>query len=278
MKDSEMIWSNVMSHRRMFQPAYTLRNLFRQRRCHAFTLGLMKSGTTSIDGLFSKHFRSQHEPDIKLMIKLIIDFCNGVNNQNEIRNFYLLREHCMQLEMESNFSNYFFIDILVDLFPSARFILTYRDPLSWVNSMINHTINKRNPVGSAWHKCLEALYMPDNFAYGQEKDLFRRYDLFPMASYLSLWSRTYESLLQTIPHHRLLIVPTEDISFSVGRIAQFLDIEESFLCLRKSHLFKSSQDHDLLAQINPHYLKDTIKNITGITETRMSRLIDKQLT
>ena len=47
------------------------------------------------------------------------------------------RDRDRWLELDSSALNYFFLDIFVDRFPESRFVLTLREPLSWLDSVFN---------------------------------------------------------------------------------------------------------------------------------------------
>ena len=271
--DVDIQYSNRMRQLQFRQPLYRARNIFRQRRFQAFALGTSKSGSHSMQGLFASRFRSQHEPTSKLINKLIIDWQQEDVSQHEIRRFYRMRDHAMHLELESNSFNTFFCETLLHIFPDAKFILMYREPVAWLNSWINHTINRPERKGSIWQSGLDALYRPGDFNFGEEENLFQLHNLFPLESYLSYWSRCVERIIDVIPTNRLLILPTTKISSSSKALASFLGVRREELDLNRSHLFTAKNDHNIVTKIESGYLAEQVNRICQPIEKRVGQTI-----
>jgi hypothetical protein len=106
--------------------------IFHPRKTHLYCVGTAKSGTTSIQAIFSERLRSGHETDSHKMMDLIIQRASGKVTDKELNKFIRKYDKRFWLEVDSSQLNYFIISNLVDLFPNAKFILTIRNPYAWV--------------------------------------------------------------------------------------------------------------------------------------------------
>ena len=66
------------------------------------------------------------------------------------------RDKALWLEMEASAFNVHVLDLLVQEFPHARFILTIRDCYSWVDSALNHQLGRKLP-STMNHSCVIGL-------------------------------------------------------------------------------------------------------------------------
>lgn len=274
--DADRSWVTSVRRMRRYKAAYRARNLLRPRAFHTFAVGTSKSGSHSIHGMFASSFRSAHEPNSMLLNKAVIEQDRGETDAAELREYFMLMNECKFLEMESNSFNQHFIDIIVDLFPDARFVLTYRDPMPWLNSWINHTINRPERPGSIWELGLRAQYRVDDYAYGFEEDVFRPRGLFPLAAYLGLWDRCNSSILNTVPGDRLLLIRTERISNSARSLGEFLGIDPGRLSVEKSHMFKAARNHDILSRLDASRLQDAVERTCAGTMAALDERSESQ--
>ncbi|MDX1458347.1 MAG: sulfotransferase [Marinobacter sp.] len=248
-------------------PRYCLQN----RRFHAFCIGTSKSGTHSIVDMFPDEYRVAHEPGAQLLNKLIIDHQQGRVSDQYIHWFYRLRDIRDWVELESNYYNFCFVHHLVELFPQARFILTLRSPASWLDSWINHTIDRREVDGSIWADGLAAIYTPQRYEYGAEEVVFRRYGLWPLACYLDYWRTHNLKVLEAVPEERLLVIRTNDITHSTEQLASFLGIPHQGFKKQASHSFKAKAKHGVLEEIDPDYLQTMIQRYS---DARITQYLD----
>ena len=109
----------------------------RHRKCHIYCLGAAKTGTTSLAQMLSQARRSAHEPETSKTNRLAIDYLEGVLTKEQVIKQLIKRDRRLNLEFESSHPLAYFADILPDLFQTAKFIITYREPEAWLNSRIN---------------------------------------------------------------------------------------------------------------------------------------------
>jgi len=105
------------------------------RQCHVYCVGMPRTGTTSIQRLFSDSFRSWHEPYFLRLTELAMDRAKGSICDPELSDYFERRDRQMWLDMESSHVLSFFSDLLASSFSDAKFILTVREPESWLRSV-----------------------------------------------------------------------------------------------------------------------------------------------
>lgn len=194
------------------------------RKFHAFCVGLPRSGTHSLAYLFSSSYSAEHESLKQLTVANILDWVNGRHSNSKMRSILKSRDKYLKLELESSNFLHYAIEILVDLFPKAKFILTIREPISWLASIINQHYSIRNYSGRQvifWRKLQEHSY---GF-YGRNyihKNLADIPYVYPISNYLSYWKNHISMVLDNVPEDRLLIVDTFDIRDMLCDISSFV--------------------------------------------------------
>lgn len=200
------------------------------RRFHAYNTGLPRSGCSSIMALFSD-YRSVAEYKERESVELITAWKDGWISETTLRDYIRYRHETGQLEMDTASFNHFYLQILVDEFPEAKFIFTIRDCYSWVNSFLR--------MISRWKKHFLEIgqEMPDwMLNYG--RILFGEYDwnwfnsyeellknLDPLVEmFIKSWAELNSRILALLPPERSLIVKTSEISHSQAILADFTGI------------------------------------------------------
>lgn len=231
------------------------------RRFQAYGLGMVKSGTHSMAEIFKPHYRSAHEPEAADLIDLILEVDEGTRDPKDLAHYVRKVDKRWHLEFNSSQLNYYFIDLLVEEFPDAKFIHTWREPYSWLDSMINQQLARG---------CSESTKQHRDFRFGtrtghprQEKPLAELLGLYTLAGYWSYWSRHNQKILDSVPFERLLVIDTHEISAAIPRIAQFLDIPSGTLNVTASHAYKAKKHYHVLSTIDQNYLSETLEEHCG---------------
>lgn len=207
----------------------------RARRFHAYAVGLPRSGTHSIGGLFSR-FAAQHEPLASVTLENILQWQGGQRSRSHQRAFLGLRDRWLGLELEASHFLVYCLPAIQELFPEARFIFTVRDPYSWLISEMS--TNQESGGHATWRHYEEFRYL-HTLPWERQPNSSA---LFPLRSYLEYWRFHCEHVTQTVPGDRLLIVPTVRISDSIHDLSAFLDIDPAELTPSKSHLSRKAQN------------------------------------
>lgn len=211
-----------------------------KRQFHAFCVGLPRSGTHSLAYIFEEHYRAEHEPLRPELIVNLVDFINGRHSKEKMRNILRYRDKRLKLDLESCHFLHHVIEILVPLFPDAKFILTIREPMSWLASEINQNYHTRS---NKFCTVIEGLRY-QNHTFSQDYDALKSLpNIYPILSYLNYWKEHISRVLSAVPTERLLIVDTFQIPEEIYRIANFLDIPEDTLNPEKMWSGQRKKNH-----------------------------------
>lgn len=209
------------------------------RRFHAFAPGPPRTGTHSIAGMFAASYRSFHEPLPLGQIDALRKFTKGRYSLTRYQRILTQRDRILQLEMEANWMQGFTLKFLPSLFPQAKFLITWRQPQSWLRSVLNmhyNILTDRGPIRDCWFYAWKNLYfgprIPADFASWEQPLLDA--GLLPIRAYLDTWAWHYENAL-CLPTSRTLHLPLDQLSNSANTIANFLDIDPCSLDTERSH-------------------------------------------
>ena len=221
------------------------------RTFHAYNVGLPRSGCSSIMALFG-NYRSVAEYKEQESVELITAWKDAWINEDTLRRYILYRHRVGQLEMDTASFNHFYLHILLQEFPRARFVFTVRECYSWVNSFLK--------MISRWKKHFLDIGqdMPDwMLNYG--RILFGEYDWTWFNSYQNLqenldplvemfiksWADYNLRVLNMLPPDRSMILRTSEISSSQERLARFVGISADSIT-DQHHINIAPDSEDLL--------------------------------
>ena len=209
------------------------------RRFHLIAVGLPKTGTTSLAFLFQP-FRWGAEFLFAESVERLIAWRGGGLNREGMRRWLALRAEAGALEMDSASFNHYFLDIMVELHPAARFVYTRRDAVSWADSFLNMLLrNYRYLRGYPWPEWQLALgrFMAPSFDPAQFASPAHLYfSLRPLAEeLLSFYARETARIEAALPPERSLVIPTNSLSRSLDTLAEFAGVPRSALNTAGSH-------------------------------------------
>jgi len=204
-----------------------------ERRFHAYCVGAAKTGTTSLALLFSENFRAAHEP---MSHHFNLTWGGRAKIEGDRFDSYLeQRDRYLNLEMEASHNVLPAVPALVRLYPEAKFILTVRECLSWMESLISEELDTReNRDSYLWwqpwfrHTCGAAAGHPT------EEKVLADVGLSTVRGYMRYWARHNREVLAAVPEERLLIVRLDQLDESHDRMAEFLGIDPNTLPKRES--------------------------------------------
>lgn len=238
--------------------------LLRPRRFHVFGVGAPKTGTHSIARLF-QYFRSGHEAHAVETIEVLKKWKNDQLLGSELRKALRRRDRTWRLECDVAHFLGPFTPYLVDLFPDAKFILTVREPRSWLRSVIDQCINNSRErlldltPQCRWAQLRDLYYGPPPNEYPPEEMPLKEYNLHTISGFLEHWTEHNRTVLDHVPSDRLLVVRTKNISQSLSRIASFVGVERDSLRERQRHAYEAPERHHILEDIDAHYLNRKIR-------------------
>ncbi|MDN5882093.1 MAG: sulfotransferase [Nitrosospira sp.] len=203
-------------------------------------------------------FRSMHEPSAAVTTELILRLSRNEISVQLFERLLRSRDRYFQLEMEASHYLHHVVDLLVEYFPDARFILTLRDPYTWLNSEINQNILTH---GSIWDHIQGLRYgrYGDDFDT-QDRVLSRYGGVYPVSTYLRYWSEHIEQVANVVPGDRLLILKTRRLGDQRHRLARFLNIDSDDI--RRGHFWSGSETArrhlDIFTCVDAAYLQDQV--------------------
>lgn len=190
------------------------------RKCHVYGVGIERTGTTSLCRFFPD-VRAWHEPDIKGLWEIVQTRRNG----RDVRQLLRKRDKELYLEIESSHLLAQVVEQLVAEFPKSKYVLTVREPTSWLESVLRWELTKPSLLTTTpWKPVLEYYYGPkDDYRFSWMKE----HNLYLVDNYLGAWKRHNERVLKFVPPERLLIVWTKDLTAKAQRIADFAGVSTS---------------------------------------------------
>lgn len=250
-----------------------INSLVRPRRTHLYCVGLPKSGTHSLAAMFEDRYRARHEPQLSYLIWLKSEHRAGRIDQDALRRYLHHRDLVLWLELESSAGLGLLTPHLVALRPKARFVLTWREPKSWVRSWTNHILNRPYGPGSIWTLNRSQEYRPTTLEWSRHEEPLRARGLYPMAGYLEYWARHVRTVLDAVPRERLLVLRVDQIQPRIADVARFAGVPEDTLLHEQAHAFKGLGDQGVFAEIDPSYVEAEVERCCRVELDRLAAIV-----
>ena len=194
-------------------------------RFRAFGVGCAKTGTNSLARMFARDYRSAHEPAKHALLALIL---SAQATDAEFRASVRGVLDPLDLEMNASQLNGYIVETLVALYPEARFVLTIREPASWVRSFANHQLTRGELArGSLWARFRNLRFLGEDRPDGNA--------LYTLDQYLRFWLSHNLNVLAVVPRERLLMVRTEHLDAEIPRLAKFLAIDAATIASARAN-------------------------------------------
>ena len=227
------------------------------RRARLYAVGTGKSGTHSLAEMFAGNVRAQHEPQADLLIQKVLAFHTARISRNEFAGWVRKRDRELNLEVDSSQLNFYLIDILLEEYPDARFVLTIRDCYSWLNSLLNHIMSQPQ-ASPEWQQLRDVRCRAMEFSHAPQEVWLRARGLHTLDGYLSSWAVHNQTVVDRVPAERLLIIRTHEIRARADEIARFAGLPLGSVSHEHSHAFKNSNKKDLIAEIDRDFLEKKV--------------------
>jgi hypothetical protein len=249
-------WTRLQTNA-LWQKGHELRRyLLPARRTHAFSVGLPKTGTTSIARMVEG--RTAHEPETNILLYLHDQRAQGAITVAEQARALRARDTLLWLEVESNHLLGLVVEGLVAAFPDARFVLTVRDPRSWLESQINQQYEKGHiePFATAWRR------MYGGVPATKHDERLLREGLYGVGGYLAYWGWQNLHVLRTVPARNRMVVWTHQITDRADQIVRF--VGGTGVNYEGTHSNRRREKRLRLdALVDPGYLDDQIARHTA---------------
>ncbi len=231
------------------------------RRLRLYGVGMGKSGTHSLAAMFERTYRSAHERDAKELMELLFDVWAGVRPWAAVTQLLQERDARLDLEVDASLVNGEVVSDLVALFPDGRFVLTVRDPWSWLDSMTNHSLAHATP--DHWTRWRDIRFRASELSHPPEEAALAERGLYTLDGYLGSWARHNRMVLEAVPEERLFLVRTEDLSPRLGDLASFAGIAVDDLDAGRAHEFPAAGQFDVIGELDHDYVQDRIDRHCG---------------
>lgn len=121
---------------------------------------------------------------------------------------------------------------LAELFPDAKFILTYRDPRTWVESEMNQ--NLRMNQSPYWRGLESFRYSKHGDAY-ENQEIAKFPGVYPVRNYLKYWQEHVSTVVSSVAPERLFCQNVSTLNENVEAIAKFVEVGPNTLDASKKH-------------------------------------------
>jgi transcriptional regulator with XRE-family HTH domain len=234
-----------------------------QLRFKAYNVGLARTGTVTITKMFH-NYRAAHEWQFFQILSTIDRYLTNVISREEFKRIIKRRDVIMMREMDSACYNHYFLDVLLDEYPSAKLLFLIRDCYSWLDSVFN-TLPAwlpKDPGISAPLVQTELVFGIRSFVTW-DIDEFRRNLSRHVDEALSFWGFHNARILKILPHDRSLVIRTHEIVRRVEEIAALVGIPSNSLAGAK-RANRSATKLRLLQEIDGDYLERKVKEHCGV--------------
>ena len=100
-------------------------------------LSLPKTSSSSLKDFCSEYVSATHESWHSGLTVAIIEYFQQRYDITALLNYYTLRDIALEHKVDSSTFNHFIAEDLVKSRSNSTFIYIYRDPISWISSMLN---------------------------------------------------------------------------------------------------------------------------------------------
>jgi hypothetical protein len=216
-------------------------------------VGAAKTGSTSLAAMFSHNYRVAHEPQVRKTTQLVIDWLEGRIQRDELQQKLLARDRQLKLELESAHPLGYISGVLADTFPRAKFIVTLREPYSWLESRLNYHHQVSPP---AWENYRNYFWIQRNTEYLRQEEILDQLGLCSLDTYLNQYADHYQRVLSEIPKERFLLIKTSEINNSIPFLADYLGVNPQKI--RTSHSKQSSNKIQPLKKMEQEFVRSKI--------------------
>jgi hypothetical protein len=235
---------------------------FPSRRFHAYGVGLSKTGTTSLCGVFGR-YRAAHEYRFAETARAVARRAAGRLDRAGWRSFVRRRDRAGGLELDAASFNFCYIDVLAADFPDARFVFTCRDVCSWLDSLLNMLLR------------LGRALPPWVFAYGRALGIraargdFASPETLVAAlprvadGFLRHWADANRFVLERLPARRSLVVATDRLGDAIPDLARLVRVPPRTLLRERSHLHRAPERYRVLGAADRGWLDERIERHCG---------------
>lgn len=234
------------------------RRLAPRRRLYG--IGPGKTGTNALASLFTG-VPAAHEAEAETVIDAVLEYEAGRSDWRRLRDVAAARDERLGLAVDVSNVNIFLVDLLVAMDPDARFVLTIRDPRSWLDSILNHYL--RHPPTARWRAFAEHRFSSGRPGHPPEERGLADLGLHPIGGHLDYWRSHLEKAIEAVPADRLLIVATDRIAAEAARIAAFAGLPADAADPARVREYRNPAKRPILERIPRDHLDSEVRRHCG---------------
>ena len=229
-------------------------------RRRLYGIGMGKTGTNALASLFAG-VPAAHEAGAEDLIDAVLDYESGRTDGRGLRDLVIARDARLGLEVDVSNLNIFLVDLLVAMDGDAKFVLTVRDPRSWLESIMNHYLQR--PPTARWRAMADHRFGGGGPVHPPEERALAERGLYPLSGYLRYWRAHLDKAIEAVPAERLLVVPTERIADEADRIAAFAGFRPESVDRSRIREYRNSAKEPILASVPADHLEERIRTHCG---------------
>jgi len=213
--------------------------------------------------MFVDQCRADHEPERPATVKVMYDHFVGKISDANLQQSYVARDRQLMLDLESNCFLAYRPDLLRSTFPDSKFIVLIREPIHWLNSILDNNINfpkGKTPTMTKWHA---VLFHGQTGPQSDNDDFLVSRGLYPVHFYLEYWVRTYDRCLRSLQNSHLLKVGTNQISNRASEISEFVGVDVGCSSTAETHSNKTTAKHRVMDQLDRARINKDVDRICG---------------
>ena len=207
-------------------------------RSRLYGIGPGKTGTNALASVFTG-VAAAHEAEAGTVIDAVMGYQSRSIRWTELRDLVVDRDRRLGLAVDVSNLHIFLVDLLVELSETAKFVLTVRDPYSWLDSILNHYLAR--PPTSHLRRFADWRFGHGRTIPQAEERSLHELGLHPLEGYLSYWRNHIQTALDAVPSDRLLVIRTDQIAAEADRIAAFAGIPPD--CVRRAAIREYRNPH-----------------------------------
>ncbi|MGC3990969.1 MAG: hypothetical protein QM796_15080 [Chthoniobacteraceae bacterium] len=178
----------------------------------------------------------------------------GASTREQMIDYLKKRDRRLYLEMDCSTLNIHLLELLVEIFPKAKFVLTIRDCMSWLEAEINHSL--AHPIPRHLRTLWDYRCQAHQFVHSPEETPLKEAGLYTLDGYFHYWNWHNSTALSVVPSHRLLIVKSRKLGRSPRRLADFLNINHHHLDPSKISQQRDGKQFNVFAKLDPEFVRN----------------------
>ncbi len=254
-----------MSIHRLFKNSGASVESFKTLNHKVYYIGLPKTGSSSIYAMLY-NFGPNHEFMFAEAMNTIWMRTKENLPDEAWHDFINSRNHANEFKPDISTFNHYFIPSLSNTEQNVKYIYSFRDCKSWINSFVNFTAYQLAVLPSEiWHEMYVDLLFEKTILkpeFGNIERVIEKANLF-IPKLINYWINQNNKILDFIADKDVLLLRTNEISSNVLNLAAFLEVDTSLIDAKRTHENKGPNTTDWTKD-HAHFFDSYHPQIKGI--------------